>query len=203
MIALLKRIPIIPVCLLSCLGWSSPLFAQYYVLDDQSSVVLNGSSTVNKFSCECSGNWPAIAPQMTPGDKRIQFTQTSLTIDIKNLDCGNRVMNKDLRETLHAEVYPTISVSLLNADLNTEKGLSNAWQPMRAQLAIKLNGHSNTYWTEVNGRKEIDGSFHFVSTLALKMTDFNITPPRPFLGMIIVHDEMEVALDLWVTMVSH
>lgn len=176
--------------------------AQQYILSDNSSVILKGSSTVNTFTCACLEEWPVLSPVLQPGDNQVAFSNANLIIAIKNLDCGNRMMNKDLQSTLHADKYPTITVSLMTAT-GTGLGLINgAWQTLQAQLKIQLNGQENAYWTVINAKKIDDHNIQFRGTLNLKMTDFKIVPPRPFLGMIVVHDEMEVALDLYIHRVN-
>ncbi|MCB0600950.1 MAG: YceI family protein [Saprospiraceae bacterium] len=177
-------------------------YAQQYVLEDKSTVVLKGSSTVNNFTCSCQEEWPVLKPSLVKGDNRVDFSNTNLVIDIKNLDCGNRMMNKDLQSTLNADKYPSITVSLLVANGTGVGLIQGAWQTIKAQLKLKLNGNENAYWTTIDAKRIDDRNLQFKGILDLKMTDFKIIPPRPFLGMIVVHDEMEVNLDLYIRQVN-
>lgn len=108
----------------------------------------------------------------------------------------------DLQSTLNADKYPSITVSLLVANGTGVGLIQGAWQTIKAQLKLKLNGNENAYWTTIDAKRIDDRNLQFKGILDLKMTDFKIIPPRPFLGMIVVHDEMEVNLDLYIRQVN-
>ena len=87
-------------------------------LSRESTVLVHGKTNVNKFCCQgqpLESLGPMIA-DVRPQNGRVLFEGRGFRIRTGNLDCGNRMMNKDLNATLKAENHPYIRFVLLSLD---------------------------------------------------------------------------------------
>ena len=151
----------------------------------QSKVSLLGSSNVNTFTCAASVPPASMLVQVTslPGSQRYNLRNATMQLPIATLDCGNRIMNKDLKKALNAEVYPSIellvkSVALLQED-EAEVGIDLTVAGCQKPTALRAE-----ISTSSGGELLISGS------LPIEMLDFNIEPPTAMLGMVQVKSEI-------------
>lgn len=156
-----------------------------------SRVVISGSSNINKFNCqyEVPGLEVPIHLVYRESLDEIHFKNADLRLESDCFDCGGNAINRDFKELLQTDKYPWIKLRLLYVD------------PPRAELKkvgvgleITLAGVRKTYTTELEAEQVGDIRVH--GTLALKLTDFGLEPPKKVLGLIKVDDQVVVNLDL-------
>lgn len=182
-------------------GWVP---AQTYRIGSNSVLKLIGKTNVNSFECRCG---QVFAPQIfriqnhDDGPHTTTFADTRLSIPITSLDCGNRLMNKDLQKSLNAERHPNISIELLEVveDKCSSLRQTNEWVKVKALARISLNGYTNTYWLDITAKQSGPKRFRFIGTKALRMSDFCVEPPTAMMGMVKVEDEIKISLDLDIT----
>lgn len=174
-----------------------------YRIGSQSSLTLEGTSNVNEFRCECTESFPPqlfFVENLNDENCTVAFRETYLNLRIKSLDCGNKMMNKDLQNSLNADKLPNIRIEVLQ--VAEEKcdllGDESTWTKFIALSKITLNGKSHNYWMNIIVRKSGPNQFRFLGDKVLKMTDFDIKPPSVALGMIKVRDEIRIAFDMLV-----
>ncbi|MEK7256807.1 MAG: YceI family protein [Bacteroidota bacterium] len=166
-----------------------------------SSLKLEGKTNINQFTCGCKQQF---APQEFraewSGDKNtLAFTETVLKLKIQTFDCGNKLMNKDLYKTLNAEANPNISIEIKKAsfyECNPLDANTGKWVKLKVLSKITLNGKSNDYWLDIIAQKTASDKFRFIGAKKINMSEFGITPPSPFMGMIKVADEIKIDIDL-------
>lgn len=173
-------------------------------IDPLSSLTLEGTTNVNQFSCKCTESFPAqeFFVTRTKDEKCTNvFRQTRLKLSVKSLDCGNRMMNRDMYGALNADDFPYIYIDLLQVaeELCDLPGEEMNWAKLIAVTRITINGQSHDYWMNVIARKTGPGQFRFISEKVLSMKDFGIDPPTAALGMVKVRDEIKISLDMQVT----
>lgn len=172
-----------------------------YSIKEKSSLTLSGSSNINRFECTTYDNFSNgyIFIQSEDDVNYVKFTNAVLKINIKSFDCKNPILNKDFYSTLNASETPSIDVELLSAiPLTQGKILKTNSGKFKADVAISLNGTSKAdqiivYWEKVGSNL-----YRFTGEKKLFMSDFGIETPVAALGLIKVHDDINISFDLYV-----
>lgn len=163
------------------------------VIEQGSELEINGSTNVNTFSCHYKG-------KIGQDTMNVRFTQVEqgtlhleharLTVDIAGFDCGNPMMNKDFRGLLEYRQHPHLYLNIIRLKLS-EATPGTALASVRFTIA----GEEETYDVPVsiNTRAEPDT---YSGKKSLDITDFDITPPRKFLGMVIVDKDVSIDFSL-------
>ena len=172
-----------------------------YKISPQSILSITGSTNVNQFNCSCTEPMPAqifYIDELDDEHCTTIFRETFLSLRIQSLDCGNKMMNKDMYKALNASVHPNISIELLQVSLEKcdLSGTGNVTDRYAALTRITLNGRSRDYWMKITARETAPDQFHLVGGKSLCMSDFGITPPTAALGMVKVKDEIRISLDM-------
>lgn len=159
------------------------------IIEQGSHLEINGSTNVNTFSCHYQG-------QIGQDTMNVRFTQVDngtlhlnharLTVDIGSFDCGNQVMNKDFRNLLEYEHFPHLNLNIISLKLSEQKP-----GKALARVSFTIAGEEEVYDVPVNinSASELE-TYH--GEKSLDITDFNLTPPRKFLGMVIVDKEVSI-----------
>lgn len=169
-------------------------------ISKNSKLEIKGNTNVNSFNCLCMDE---IEPQPyiienSVSRHKYYFKNTSMSIKINTLDCGNKLMNKDLRNSLNASKYPNIEIKLLEIKEDSCNPLRELkdWVKISAKTNIALNGISKEYTLDITAKKISDNKFRFISTKPILMSDFCVEPPTALMGMVKVQDEIKISLDL-------
>lgn len=181
-----------------------PFDKHQYQIETNSQLLIAGTSNVNEFTCDCSCERDftrsTLEINQHPESNRIDFANARLKLTTTNLDCGHKVMNKDLYETLRAKDYPHISITLLQAEIPARTQLKlvslNQWMNIDAFTRITIAGQNKRVHIPVKGQRLEDNRFHFTGEISLNMTDFGLEPPTAMLGLIKVNDKITIHLDL-------
>jgi YceI-like domain len=175
-----------------------------YHITPKSVLKLDGKTNVNGFTCGCDETFQ---PQQlfveppTDGSLTTAFHSATLKLKIKSLDCGNKLMNKDLQKALNANEHPYITIELKKVEQDKCNRLTELkdWIKMKALTKISLNGVSKEYWINITAKKTGPNGYRFIGTKSINMTDFCVTPPVALMGAIKVKDAITIDLDLDVT----
>jgi hypothetical protein len=175
----------------------------YYTVRPGSILRLEGKSNVNKFNCCCNEKFQPASFTLQEGGagSSLKFNGTYLNIRTKSLDCGNKIMNTDMYKALNANTHPVILFEPLQVtatEIATLKKPGNKHSQLQVYAKITLNGHSKSYWMDINAQKLQGNSYRFTGSKSLLMTDFNVKPPEAMFGMIKVEDEILIYFDLTV-----
>lgn len=169
-------------------------------LTHQSRFWIEGSSSVNRFTChvdvvEGGGSLPespasSTAAETVPGDS------VKLTIPVQRFDCGKDRMTEDLKETLQADEHPTIRFRLHSASVLAPPDTAGGWYRIEALGHLTIAGTTRLIRTDAYGRALHDGLYELRGCKPLHMTYFGIEPPTKFLGVVKVHDRIVVHFGL-------
>lgn len=131
----------------------------------------------------------------------IQFEQSTSTIlldsvllqvAVDNFDCGGNGINRDFRKSLQSDQFPFIDIIPSSLTVYPSKP-----GQLETKVSIQLAGINRTYQIPVNYTmaKNIEQKVHLGhAKVVLRMSDFGITPPSPFFGLIQVDDELQVEI---------
>jgi hypothetical protein len=145
------------------------------IIIDRLEIVILGNSTVGKYTCSNS---------LTYRDTIYlnSNVKNSLKSEIlmSNFDCGNRIMNKDLKTTVKATTFPksTVTITSIKASGNNYKCNLNF------RITDKILSYQNLVLK--NTKETLEGS------LAVNFSDINLEPPTKMGGIIKVKDEFVI-----------
>jgi hypothetical protein len=171
----------------------SPTQKTKWVISESSSLSVNGSTNINKFSCEIPTYDQTDTLTLVKGNKEIALTG-NIELKIQSFDCHNSMMTRDLRKTLKEKQFPRLYIRFIS--LNEFPDLTSEPQPITGWVNIELAGASKRF--EVNYRVSIDDKkvIHLLGSRDINFSDFDLIPPRKLGGMIKTNDQLTVAFHL-------
>jgi polyisoprenoid-binding protein YceI len=165
-------------------------------LTPQSSIWLEGTSTVKNFKCSTKALQATIDASadavraVLGGDKAV--TNVQLTVPEKSLDCGNGTMNGHMLEALKQKEHPDISFKLVSYDLakadSGETGTLNG--------VLTINGTDQTIALPVSLKEGAASTLRVTGKYELNMKDYGVKPPSLMLGTMKVGPKVTVNFDL-------
>ena len=170
-------------------------------LADGSRVRIEGTSSINTFTCEAAGieGDGYLVGEARPGHRSVV---AHVYVPVRQFDCGNPRMDADLRDALQAREHPQIRFRLRDARLIPGDGASGddaGRFVLNVEGWVEIAGNARPVALRVEGRRLTDSSYHATGHLPLRMTDFGIEPPTALLGLVKVRDQITVHFDLVAT----
>jgi len=166
------------------------------VLQPQSRLWIDGTSTIRSFSCKADevnavveANDPNAIPTLLSGDKGVKAVR--VTVPAERMDCGNGTMNDHMRKALKVTENPAITFNL--SDYDVAKNADGITGTINGTL--DLGGVKKSISFKANGRSE-GGMLHIDGAYDLRMTDYGLQPPKLMFGRIKVGETVKVNFDL-------
>ncbi|MFP4227191.1 MAG: YceI family protein [Salinivenus sp.] len=161
---------------------------------------IQGNATVRNFTCvveQVEGRAHLPAPRDTLRETvPKQQTQAVVQVPVRAFDCGNDRMTDDLQETLKMEEHPEIRFELVHATVGAPTDTAGQWRTINAIGALTISGKKRLVRLEAVGHALDAHHFRLRGCKPLKMTDFNVEPPKKAFGLIRVKDRVEAQFDL-------
>lgn len=164
-----------------------------WVISESSSLAVNGSTNINKFSCEIPAYDHTDTLTVSKNGKGVMLSG-SIALSIQSFDCHNKMMTRDLRKTLKENQYPKLNIQFLT--LNELPELSANPQNINGLVNIELAGTTKRF--QINYQISADGAkvIHLLGSKEINFSDFNLVPPRKLGGMIKTNDQLTVTFHL-------
>ena len=166
------------------------------VLQPQSRLWIDGTSTVRSFSCKADevdavvdAHGPNAIAELLTGDKGVKAVR--VTVDAERLDCGNGTMNEHMRKAL--KVTDNKSIVFRLTDYDVVRGAEGIAGTINGTLT--LGGVAKPITLKAEGKPE-GGMLHVTGSYDLKMTDYGLKPPTLMFGRIKVGETVKVNYDL-------
>jgi len=166
------------------------------VVEKNSSLNIQGETNINSFQCDVTEYLKPDTLIYTKNDatKKLSFTNSCLSIDIKRFDCHNKYITEDFRSALKADENPKLRIVFLTveqfsntSDNQVVKGtvdIQLAQVSKRVEIAYLVNNLPGN-------RIQMNGSHVF------SFSDFNLKAPRKLAGLIKTKDEIKVNFQLF------
>ncbi|MDF1504005.1 YceI family protein [Roseisolibacter sp. H3M3-2] len=166
------------------------------VLQPQSRLWVDGTSTVRRFTCaagvlnaEVAGKAGAV-PAVLAGEKAVRTVEVH--IPAARLDCKNGTMNEHMLKAIKAKEHGEIVFTVSAYDLAAADG--GVTGTLTGTLA--LGGVTRTIAVEATGKEAGPGALRVAGTHALKLSDYGLKAPSLMLGTMKVGDVVTVGFDL-------
>ncbi len=173
-----------------------------YTIASQSKLSLDGSTNVNKFTCDYTSPLlkGVLQIESTPDARLVRFQNATLQLQTESFDCHNKLMNKDLYKALKSDQFPQVKIQLLDIRQEPKHEIQNCedWVTIQAKTMITISGVSKNVNMPIRAKKINSKQYQFSVCQDLLMTDFGITPPAPFFGTIKVRDKITIHIELLV-----
>jgi hypothetical protein len=163
-----------------------------WVISENSSLSVNGSTNINKFSCEIPTYDQTDTLTLVKG-REVDLTG-KIGLKVESFDCHNSMMTKDLRKTLKAAAFPRLYIHFLS--LSEFPQLTAEPKSITGWVTIELAG--TTKRVEIKYQVSMDGQkiIHLIGVQDINFSDFDLVPPRKLGGMIKTNDLLSVAFHL-------
>jgi hypothetical protein len=150
------------------------------IIINQIKIEILGNSTVGKYKCNC--------PHIFRDTIYLNSTtKNSLKSEIStnDFDCGNRIMNKDLKTTIKVTKFPKSTVTITN--------IKAAGADYKCNLNLKITDKTLSYSNLAlkKSKESLEG------TVNVKFSDLGLEPPTKMGGVIKVKNEFVIHFVLY------
>src|SRR5688500_1356639 len=186
-----NRMLAVAVLLLCAAG---PAAGQELSLEPGSTVHVDGSSTLHRWSCT-AGSFSArvlrhAAESSAPAASAPAVGE--LVVPIAALECGDDRMERQMRAALKNTDHPHIRYTLHDFEIQG----SDTTFVVEATGTLAVAGVERPIALVVRGERNANGVLRATGSAPFRMTDFGIKPPTAFLGLLKANDEVTVRFDL-------
>jgi len=166
-------------------------------LQTASKLSVSGTSTVRSFECQAKSfgaTVDAVLPDavaaVLSGERGVGAVE--LKVPVEQLDCRNGTMNEHMLKAIKASEFKDIVFTVSSYDL------AKATDGARVTLhgCLTLGGVQKDIQIEADVKSAPDGALLVSGKYALKMTDYNLKPPKLMLGAMKVNELVSVNFDL-------
>jgi hypothetical protein len=163
-------------------------------IKEGSRLYIKGSSNVNAFTCN-------YVKPMKPKkfivfydeiENGWQLEDAKLYLESNSFDCGGKNINRDFEELINVEQFPFIQIEVLEVNPFDSNFI--------AVLAISIAG--KTQFLPVKISSEDGRITTYTSVLKLNIEDFDLDTPTKMMGLIKVHEEISIHVDLRLQLTS-
>ncbi|MEH0154643.1 YceI family protein [Limibacter armeniacum] len=164
--------------------------------DDECYLNIKGETNVNNFQCDynidpTSDNKEVITFNRDAG--LLDFKDSELKVEIKRLDCHNKMMTNDMRDLLDADNFPYLIMELVM--LKFENNYESAEIAFNGKLKTNLTiaGQTREVWLPVK-IQDRNSELLIKGHTIVDITDFGLTPPTKMLGAVKVRKHIDIQL---------
>lgn len=156
-----------------------------YLVIKGKSITINGNTSIGGFNC----GYTLSGQNDTLFIKKLSSQPYSFAIPVKEISCGNFILNRDFQTTLRSKEYPKAEVQVLSLEEKKQETLSG-------NIKLTLVGKSKIiedvgfFWSESKDNLILNADLIFLSS------EFDLTPPRKLGGMIKTDDAMHIQVAL-------
>lgn len=164
-----------------------PLKAQDFQVVTGKSVIIDGVTSFGKFACDYETANEADTIHFRADVVR-ETPVMDINLPVDQFGCGNKMLNRDFNRTLQSDDFPFIHVLVEQFFKEQDAYFSS--------LRLKLVG-KELYMEKLPFvlLEEESGKF-LKAEFALNLKYFDLTPPKKFLGLLKVHEELNIRLEL-------
>jgi len=168
-----------------------------------SKLLLEGSSNVRNWTCKATALEALIAIDASSVDSRDDaavaksLRGVDVIVPVRMLKCGDRHMEANMYNALKAPKPPATSYIIADFEITPATGYDGL--SIQATGKMSVAGAERPVSMTVKTERLPDGTRRARGTVPIRMTDFGITPPRPWFGVLRTADEVRVQFEIYVS----
>ena len=176
---------------LPLVAWSS---YRELTLQPESKLWVDGTSTMRKWTCRANDveavidGAPNAIAQVAAGEKGVRAVR--VRVQSEKMECGNGTMNEHMKKALKLETNPTIEFKLSGYDVS--KSAEGVTGTLTGTLT--LGGVQKTVAIPAVATSDA-GALHVTGEYPIKMTEYDLKPPKLMFGRIKVGEKVQVKFD--------
>ncbi|WP_423128369.1 hypothetical protein [Gaoshiqia sp. Z1-71] len=151
-------------------------------------VIIKGTTNVNQF--ELSYREENYTP--LPDTRGFQDKNLKIAIPARKIKAESKTMLDDFLDLINARQHPTINISM--AENITGKLMNET--DLKHEIRVTMNGITNTYTCTSEIEKPYQDQWRLNGEMDVLLTDFGIEPPRKFLGIVKVGNEVFISFKI-------
>ena len=191
----MKKTSLIKIALLLALGFTSSVatIAQTKYHAQEVDIKLDGTSNVHDWEMKAvSGT--SDATFVINNGKVTSLSKMNFSIPVKNLKSGHAAMDKNTYKAMKTDDNPNISFVLTSATV-TGAGENN--YKLNCMGKMTIAGKTNETELIATGiYNPADKSFTVTGIKKMKMTDYDVKPPKALLGSIKTGDNISISYNV-------
>lgn len=175
-------------------------YVSKWVINNECSLKVGGSTNVNKFNCSITNyrKPDTLTFYKGSGAEPVKISG-HLALDVNKFDCHHPVMTSDLRKTLKAKSFPKLIIRFINLSKYPD---FRDGDEVKGLVTIELAGVTKRFDVNYKVVPVNNNSLTLIGTRQVKFSDFNIVPPRKIGGMIQTDNELNVEFNLRVKVLN-
>lgn len=171
-----------------------------YHIKKESQLLVHGKANILNFTCILKNAFD-LTPFKVKGERlegKLHLKEGQIEVPVRNLDCGSKGMNKDMRNLLKGDEHPKIILDFLEVQTpKWEKSGRFFSSSALSKIKITLAGVAVIYPIHLNLVKLDEKNFLLSGSKKLKMTDFNIKPKKYLFGLVEINELIEIDFELF------
>lgn len=150
-------------------------------------MVISGTTNVHDFETKVT----QINGEIVLGETN-QVQSMIVNIPVKSIRSKEKLMDTKTYEAFNADKNPNITFKLIEVSALEMDG-----ENINVVLTgnITMAGFTKKITIKSSGKKVKQGAYQFKGSIALKMTDFKMTPPTAMMGLMRVGDAVTIKYD--------
>lgn len=176
------------------------------VVDPASRVWLTGSANIVDFQCvagiiESIGTISGIDTSRSHSGPHGKVT-LEVKIPISKLNCGKPGINRDMKKTLNSDEHPFITYRLdeNKSHRTSAQSSTNSFFKIETDGDLIISGFKRAETIKLDGQFIGAWQFRVKGQHSVLMSDYELDPPTPLMGLIKVNDELIVHFDVIFTL---
>jgi YceI-like domain len=190
----LKNIAISAAMLLTGFSFSSTVSAQRVFESQVMDITLSGTSSLHDWEMKAVKGASKATFSVDRNNKVTGLSMLSFTFPARNLKSKHTVMDNNTYKALNTTKNPNISFILTSATV-TPTGGDNYQLNCIGKLTI-AGTTRETNLTSTGKYNPADKSFTVTGVKKMKMTDYNVKPPKAMLGTIKTGNDISIAYSI-------
>lgn len=173
----------------------SGITVRRWLISKNSSLSVNGSTNVNKFSCVIPTYDQIDTLTLSKNKAKTEVVLSgTIGLSISSFDCHNSGMTKQLQKTLNEKQFPVLYIKFLS--LNKMPDLTDKKEAITGFVEIEIAGVSKHLEVHYQLTQADQKNIHLLGSREINFSDFNLVPPRKLGGMIKTKDQLNVDFQL-------
>ena len=165
-----------------------------WVVEKNSTLSVQGKTTINNFICNINEYSKQDTIICISGPfKPLSFTG-EIQMDILNFNCHSKMITKDLRKTIRSDEYPTMTIKFIS--LQFMPLLQNKIELIKGLVEVQLAGVVKRFELSYSFLQSRPTYMQLNGGRSFRFSDFKLTPPRKFAGLIKIKDDFDVNFQL-------
>lgn len=165
-----------------------------WLIEQNSSLRINGSSNVNSFTCDVKEYLRADTLWCLQEERNSKYIFTSnsmLRLEIRKFDCHHKYITADFRKMVKADAYPTLIIRFLSLD-PIRHGAT-----VKGQVLVELAGKKKIMDVMYQCEQLPSGQMHLTGNRTMRFPDFELEPPKKIGGLIRIREDIDVQFNLY------